>query len=94
MIPTTDPRFIQVCAACKSPGHCTEFRTCVITRETIPARTWKELQQLPQKAGSFNSRIEAIVHRLESVYDFQCEAGPISLCVEWQELKVLLGCKA
>lgn len=28
-----------------------------------------------------------IVERLENVYDFQCEAGPLKNCVEWQQLK-------
>lgn len=28
-----------------------------------------------------------MIDRLENYYDFQCEAGPLRNCVEWQSLK-------
>ena len=33
--------------------------------------------------GTLRARLE----RLETHYDFQCEGGPLALCVEWQQLK-------
>jgi hypothetical protein len=33
----------------------------------------------------------ALCERLEQAYSFECEAGPLRNCVEWQRLKELLG---
>ena len=32
--------------------------------------------------------VKQLLDRLENHYDFQCEGGPLRLCVEWQQLKV------
>ena len=29
----------------------------------------------------------SIIERLESEYNFECEAGPLKNCVEWQKLR-------
>lgn len=36
------------------------------------------------------ARLAALVKRLETHYDFQCEGGPLRNCVEWQELCALV----
>lgn len=33
---------------------------------------------------------EGIMAKLET-YGFECEAGPLALCVEWQTLKTIIG---
>jgi hypothetical protein len=35
--------------------------------------------------------LKPLIDRLENSYDFQCEAGPLKNCVEWQQLKALLA---
>src|SRR3990167_6484447 len=35
--------------------------------------------------------VAALVGRLEDVYKFECEAGPLSGCVDWQELKIVIA---
>lgn len=37
--------------------------------------------------------IRAVIERLESYYDFQCEGGPLRNCVEWQTLKCLIDAR-
>lgn len=34
---------------------------------------------------------KALCDRLEHFYSFECEAGPLTNCVEWLRLKELLG---
>jgi DNA-binding transcriptional regulator YdaS (Cro superfamily) len=33
----------------------------------------------------------ALCARIESAYKFECEAGPLKNCVEWQELRRILS---
>jgi len=39
---------------------------------------------------SLPRRAEALIARLETDYDFTCEAGPLSMCVDWQALEAAL----
>lgn len=36
-------------------------------------------------------RAAELCERIESAYDFQCEAGPLKNCVEWIELRRLIA---
>lgn len=35
-------------------------------------------------------RVEMLIRRIETFYDFQCEAGSLAFCVDWLELKALV----
>lgn len=47
-----------------------------------------ELYETPKVFRATQERAPAsVIDRLENFYQFECEAGPLKNCVEWQKLK-------
>jgi hypothetical protein len=38
--------------------------------------------------------VQSLIRRLEQDYAFECEAGPLRLCVDWQRLRQLITAPA
>ena len=57
------------------------------------SQCWEFLHKTfqPIEAGDGRAaRLQALVARLETYYDFECDGGMLGKCVEWQELKAIV----
>lgn len=69
---------------CKKPEHCQDAEQCAEAGECL-----REMRAPGFTEAAPSAEVATLLSQLEG-YGFECEAGPLRLCTQWQELRRLV----